>query len=103
MFVCDEDAVQPFWRARNAGEFLPDLSSAESGVDEEPDFAGFEIGAVAAGTAAENRELDRHARENKMSAQSNQLFFERNSDAMGRNVLLRFFWPFLDIWSSVGE
>ena len=55
-----ENSRKTFRRARNAGELLSDLPPTESGVDEDPDFGGFEIGAVSAGTAAKNREVNRH-------------------------------------------
>jgi hypothetical protein len=74
MFVRDENAVQTFRRAGNRGESVANLASAEPGVDEQTDFAGFEIGAISVGTTAENRELNRHAGEVKSSTQPSQRF-----------------------------
>ena len=58
MFVGDENAGQGLGSSRKAGEFLADLPAAEPGVDQEPDFAGFEIGAIAAGAAAKDGEVN---------------------------------------------
>jgi hypothetical protein len=40
---------------------LPDLALAEPGTHEHASLIGFEMGATAAGTAAENGEFDGHA------------------------------------------
>ena len=59
MFVREENAAETFGRATDLGEAFADLFRAETGIDQETRAAGFEIGAIAVGTAAENRELNR--------------------------------------------
>jgi hypothetical protein len=61
MFVCNEDAMQTFGRAANGGQPLSDLPHAETGVNEDAGFFGFQIGAVAAGAAPQNCQLHTHA------------------------------------------
>ncbi len=55
MFVRDEDAGQPFGRATDGGKPFAGLAGAETGVDEQTGFPGFQVGAIAVGTTAENR------------------------------------------------
>ena len=55
MLVSDQDAGQTFRRAADGGEALANLAATEAGIDEDSRFRRFQIGAVAAGTAAENR------------------------------------------------
>src|SRR5215213_2059448 len=62
MFVREQDAVEAFGRATDRGQAFADLAAGKSGVDEEAGFAGFQIGAISAGTAAKNRELNCHWR-----------------------------------------
>jgi len=62
MLVGDEDAGEAFGRAANGEEALADLASAQAGIDEEAGLVRFEVGAIAAGTAAENGESHGHAR-----------------------------------------
>ena len=52
MFVREKNAVEIFGRATNGSEAFADLAAGKAGVDQQPGFAGFEIGAIAAGTAA---------------------------------------------------
>jgi hypothetical protein len=56
MLVGNEDTVEGFRCTADAGEALSDLAAAEPGIDEQARFGGFQVGAVASGTAAENRE-----------------------------------------------
>ena len=60
MFVGDQDAVQTFWRATDARQTLADLPHTETRINENAGFVGFQIGAVAAGTAAQNRKINSH-------------------------------------------
>jgi hypothetical protein len=60
MFVRDENAIQRFGRPGNGGEAFANLLSAKAGIDQEAGAFGFEIGAIAARTAAENGELHWH-------------------------------------------
>lgn len=61
VLVSDEDAVEFFGDAADAGEAFGDLSVAETGVNEQAGFLGLQIGAIAAGAAAEYRQLNSHA------------------------------------------
>lgn len=61
VLVRDEDAGEGFGCAIDRREALANLAAAEPGIDENAGVVGFEVGAVARGTAAEDRELDRHA------------------------------------------
>lgn len=61
VFVRDENGGQVFRRAPDAGEALADLARRKPGVHEHAGFGGFEVGAIAAGTAAEDGEFDGHA------------------------------------------
>jgi hypothetical protein len=54
---------------------LSDLFAAEARVDKEAGFAGFEVGAIAAGAAAEDGELDGHAVEGRKGERSGQWEF----------------------------
>ena len=58
MFVRDQDGGEIFRHPADGGEALADLARAEPGVHEDAGFIGFEVGAIAAGTAAENGEFD---------------------------------------------
>ena len=61
MFVRDQDGGEIFRHTADGGEPLADLARAEPGVHEDAGFSGFDIGAIATGTAAENGEFDGHA------------------------------------------
>ena len=60
VFVGDEDGGEIFRRAPEAGQALADLARAEPGVHEHAGFVGFDISAIAGGTAAEDGEFDGH-------------------------------------------
>lgn len=60
MFVRDQDPLKAFRGASNLGEALSNLAAAEAGVDQNTRVIHFEIRAIAAGAAAENRELYCH-------------------------------------------
>ena len=60
MFVCDQKGGQIFRRATNQSEARADLARRKSGVNEHAAIFGFEIGAIAAGTAAQNGEFGGH-------------------------------------------
>jgi hypothetical protein len=60
VFVGDENAGQRFRRAGHAGHPLPDLPSAQTGVDQKPDRVRFQIRAIAARAAAQNSQVNRH-------------------------------------------
>ena len=62
MFVREKNAIEIFGRAANRSEAFADLAAGKAGVDQQPGFAGFEISAIAAGTAAKNRKLNCHWR-----------------------------------------
>ena len=60
VLVGDEDAGEIFGGASDGGEAVADLTCAESRVHEDAGFVGFDVGAVAGGTAAENGEANSH-------------------------------------------
>lgn len=60
MFVSDEDGGEIFRRAADAGQPLAYLAGAQSGIDEDTHFVGFQVGTVAGGTAAKNRQMNGH-------------------------------------------
>lgn len=60
VLVGDQDGGQVFRRATDAGESLPDLPRAETGIYENARFIRFHISAVARRTAAQNRQLHSH-------------------------------------------
>jgi len=60
VFVRDENSAQVLGRPADPQQSLADLARAQPGIDQQPDIVRFEISAVAAGTAGENRELDGH-------------------------------------------
>lgn len=55
MFVRDENAGEPLGRAANGRKALAGGAGAETGVNEQADFVGFKIGAIAIGTTAKDR------------------------------------------------
>ena len=60
VFVGEQDAVEPFGSAANGGEAFANLAAGKASVDEEAGFACFQVGAIAAGTAAKNSKLHCH-------------------------------------------
>jgi hypothetical protein len=62
VFVRDENAGEIFGRATDGSEALADLARAESGINQDAGFVGFEIGAIAIGTAAKNRQVNSHTK-----------------------------------------
>ena len=63
VFMCDEDGLEAFRRPPDAGQALSDLAAAKPDVDEHASIFDFEIRAVAARAAAQDRQLDWHARD----------------------------------------
>src|SRR5205823_5483918 len=61
VLVCKEDSVKTLGRAPEGGQPLPDLAAAETGVDEQAGFPGFQVGTIARRTAAEDGESNCHA------------------------------------------
>ena len=61
VFVGDEDGREIFRRPPDAREPLADLTRAEAAVHQHAGFIGFDVGSVAGGAAAEDREFDCHA------------------------------------------
>ena len=60
VFVSQQDGREIFRRAANAGKALADLARGKPGIHENARFAGFQVGAVAGGTAAKNGESNGH-------------------------------------------
>lgn len=56
----DENAGEPFRRAADGGEPLAKLAETEPGIDEDAGIVGFQVSAIAAGTAAENGQTNSH-------------------------------------------
>jgi len=50
----DENAIETFGRSTDRKESLTDLTSAQSGVDEQPAFGRFDVSGVAAGAASQD-------------------------------------------------
>ena len=63
-----------------AGKALADLARAEPGVHEDAGFVGFDVGAIAAGTAAEDGEFDGHDK-TLMTGREPGKFFRRRPKA----------------------
>ena len=59
MFVREQNTAETFRRATNLREPFADLFGTESGIDQETGVAGLEVGAIAVGTTAKDRELNR--------------------------------------------
>ncbi len=75
MFVSDKNPVKAFGSASNLREALPDLASAETGIDQDAGFVGFEVGAVPTGTASKNSQPDRHASKRYVNDQPRATFY----------------------------
>lgn len=60
VFVREEDSGKRLGRPADGGEPLADLAAAEARIDQEADFGRLEVGAIAAGPAAEDGELNGH-------------------------------------------
>ena len=60
MLVRDQDALQILRRAADPGQTLADLTQAEPRVDQHAGLVGLQVGAIPGGTAAQNRQADRH-------------------------------------------
>ena len=61
VFMGDENATQQLRRSPDGGKPLSDLTSAQTGVDEQPRLVGFEVSAIARGAATQDRQFDWHA------------------------------------------
>ena len=60
VFVREENAAEPFGSAADLSEAFADLFGAKTGIDQEAGFSIFQVGAIAIGTTAEDRELYGH-------------------------------------------
>src|SRR3989442_5154096 len=60
MFVGHEDSGQVLRHAANDGQPLANLASAQPRIDQQPGLVGFDVGAIAGGTAAENSQANSH-------------------------------------------
>src|SRR6266404_5028524 len=60
MLMRDQDAREVFRRSTKRGEPFANLSRAESGIDQDARLFGLHIGTIAGGTAAKNRQSNRH-------------------------------------------
>jgi hypothetical protein len=84
VFVCDQDGGEVFRHAADACKALADLQRRKSGVHEDAGPDGLDVGAIAAGAAAEDGEFDGHKGKLKRKAESGkrkkrgQIFSARN-------------------------
>ena len=60
MLVRDQNAGQILRRPSNGGEAMTDLAQAEARINQDAGFFGFNVSAIAARTAAEDRHANRH-------------------------------------------
>ena len=60
VLMSEQNARKTFRRPANLRQAFADLSRAEPGIDQEPGIASLEVGTITVGTAAKNRELNRH-------------------------------------------
>ena len=60
VFVREKNAAKTFGSASDLREAFADLFGAKTGIDQEAGFSIFQVGAIAVGTTAEDRELNRH-------------------------------------------
>ena len=60
VFVSDQNGGEIFRHPTDGGKALADLARAEPGIHKHAGFIGFEVGTIAAGTAAENGKFDGH-------------------------------------------
>jgi hypothetical protein len=60
MFVSKENAAETFGSPTDLRETFANLFGAETGIDEKTGIAILEVGAIAVGAAAKDRELNRH-------------------------------------------
>ena len=62
MLVRDQNASEILWGAADGSEPLSNLAEAESRIDQDAGLFGLNVRAVASGTAAENRQVNRHGK-----------------------------------------
>ena len=61
-----------------AGEPLARLAQAEPGVNQQPGFVRFQVGAIPRGTAAQNGQLNGHDRDGSGPPSSPQYFYAKS-------------------------
>jgi len=77
MFVREENSTQPFRRTANLREPFPNLPGAKPGIDQKARVPAFEVRTITIRTAAQDRELNRHATEARKSEYHPQWFSEK--------------------------
>ena len=60
VFVSEENATEAFGSTADLREAFADLFGTEACIDQEASFSIFQVGAIAVGTTAKDRELNRH-------------------------------------------
>jgi hypothetical protein len=78
VFVREEDAIQIFRGTSNRGEAFANLARAKTRIDQETGVACLQICAITIGTAAQNRELNRHEAEVRKLVRTVQRFNGKN-------------------------
>jgi hypothetical protein len=81
MFVRHQDGGEFFRRFADAGEALADLQRRKARIHENAGFIGFQIGAIAVGTTAENGELNGHTRTLATRWNAGKFFWRANRAA----------------------
>src|SRR5258708_24516450 len=76
VFMGDQDGGEIFGCAAQGGEALADLARGKPGVHEDAGLGGLKVGAVAAGTAAEDGEIDGHRRTLVARTESGKFFLQ---------------------------
>jgi len=80
VFVGDENSGEILRRAPDAGKALPNLARAEAGIHKYPRLSGFDVGAIPAGTAAEDGKFNGHKRTLKSRAETGNFFRQGEFD-----------------------
>jgi hypothetical protein len=91
--VRDENGRQVFRRAPDAGEAQANLARTEPGIHQHARLVGFDVGSVAGGTAAENREFDCHARTVRVRAFRGNVLVRRREIQIDSARLFEFLRP----------
>lgn len=76
VFVCKKNAIKCLGRTSDTLQALPNLATAESGINKQARLARFDVAAIAARAAAENCELHSHGAETKSVRVCGQSFWQ---------------------------
>lgn len=84
MLVREENARKTFRRTTDLGEPFPNLPGAEPGINQQARVSAFEVSAITIRTAAQDRELNRHAIEARKSRDTSQRFSKKFRKELAR-------------------